>query len=119
MKYVMGDTLPVPRDVSAAVRLAKSALRDAGLRVPKIRLRWVASISRKDGGEEFDLSGLTWMQRGVVHVTLCPSQNVMEAVAHEMAHAVLEPILNSRAAAHNSLWAAVYRALYVALVDGR
>ena len=115
IRYTFGAPSPRSREVARLVRVAKAALRTLGVRIPKMQVKMVESIWASDGCAR---EGVTWTDKdGIVQIVFGPCDNLEETVAHEMAHAVLEPILTNRAIHHSTLWGAIYSNLYRALVE--
>lgn len=105
-----------PKDVLRLVDEARRACRRAGLKVPPLDVRAVRRLPKGRAGETETLPD------GTVRIWLTPAGYSCDIVAHELAHAVLEPILEGRVTGHReavpaSLWGTVYAALYAALVE--
>lgn len=103
--------VPVPPHVRRLINEARAVCRRAGLKVPPLDVRLVRRLPKGRYGE-------TWSEPdGTVRIDLTDAGCCAAAIAHEMAHAVLEPIITGSAQHHGPLWGVLDAMLYRALVE--
>jgi len=106
----------LPPHVRRLIRRGADACKRAGLRVPPLDVRIVARLPH-------GWIGATELQPdGVVRIRLTPEGCEAAVVAHEIAHAILEPIALESAEGHDGtaldyLWGVLNSLLYRALVE--
>lgn len=108
--------LPLTAFWRGTIRETKAAAKELGLVVPPTRWRvWTTMW----WGDE-SIQGWTYARGRCTVIDIVPplDGNPAEIVVHEMAHAIVAPILRNDAVSHNGPWAAVYAPLYRAVVDG-
>lgn len=98
----------------AELRSAFKKIRASGLKIPKMTVTFWQSIIC--GGKA--CMGICTQNGGRSYqIILSKSDNWVETLVHEVAHAVTDGSVRMGFSAHNQVWAAIYGLLYQAVIE--
>lgn len=96
------------------LRASSKKIRASGLKIPKMNVTFWQSILC--GGKS--CMGICTTTGGRSYqIMMIKSDNWVETLVHEVAHAVSDGSVRTGFSAHNQVWAAIYGVLYQAVIE--